>query len=62
MDENAEINMNEFVAAYLDSRNKLLERKEEVMLQIVEHARQQEEVRQKLKEAEAQESEPGLMI
>jgi hypothetical protein len=36
----------------LDTRNKLIERQEEVMRNIVDHARQQEEVKFKLREAE----------
>ena len=34
----------EFIDKYIDSRNKLLERKEEVMREVVDHARQQDEV------------------
>ena len=36
---------------YIDTRNKLLERKEEVMRNIVDHGRQQDEVKEKLVEA-----------
>ncbi len=36
----------------MDTRNKLIERQEEVMRNIVDHARQQEEVKFKLREAE----------
>lgn len=36
---------------YIDTKNKLQERKDEVMRNIVDHYRQQEEVRFKLQEA-----------
>ena len=36
---------------YIDTRNKLLERQEEVMRNIVDHARQQDEVKFKLEDA-----------
>ena len=36
---------------YIDTRNKLLERQYEVMRNIVDHARQQDEVKEKLAEA-----------
>ena len=41
----------EFILKYIDTRNKLLERQEEVMRNIVDHNRQQEEVKFKLQEA-----------
>ena len=43
---------NEFILKYIETRNKLLERQEEVMQNIIDHARQEEEVKFKLKEAE----------
>ena len=49
----------EFIGKYIDTRNKLIERKEEVMLLIVDHARQQDEVKMKL--AEAMENERQYM-
>jgi len=36
---------------YIETRNKLLERQEEVMRNIIDHARQEEEVKFKLQEA-----------
>ena len=42
---------------YIDTRNKLLERQEEVMRNIVDHARQQDEVKFKLQEASQTERE-----
>ena len=43
---------NEFILKYIETRNKLLERQDEVMRNIIDHARQEEEVKNKLKEAE----------
>lgn len=47
---------NEFTSKYVETRNKLLERKEEKMHDIVDHTRQMEEVRFKKQEAIANEA------
>jgi len=41
----------EYIHKYIDTRNKLEERQGEVMRNIVDHARQEEEVKFKLQEA-----------
>ena len=45
----------EFVKSYVDTRQKLIEREEEVMREMVDHARQQDEVMIKLEDAERNE-------
>ena len=45
------INLKEFIHEYVETRNKLLEKQEEVMRNIVDHHRAEEEVKFKLKEA-----------
>ena len=46
---------NEYINKYVETRTKLLERRNEVMRQIVDHARQEEEVKFKLEEANREE-------
>ena len=41
----------EFIKSYVDTRQRLIERQEEVMREMVDHARQQEEVKFRLEEA-----------
>ena len=45
----------EFIKSYVDTRQKLIEREEEVMREMVDHARQQDEVMIKLEDAERNE-------
>ena len=45
------INLQEFIHEYVETRNKLLEKQDEVMRNIVDHHRAEEEVKFKLKEA-----------
>ena len=47
----------EFVKSYVDTRQKLIEREQEVMREMVDHARQQDEVMVKLEEAERNEDD-----
>ena len=51
IDENGTIAIEEFIIKYIETKNKLQERKDEVMRNIVDHHRQQEEVKFKLQEA-----------
>jgi len=51
LDDNGTIAIEEFIMKYIDTKNKLQERKEEVMRNIADHYRQQEEVKFKLQEA-----------
>ena len=46
-----EIKLQEFTHEYVETRNKLLERKDEVMRNILDHHRAEEEANFKLKEA-----------
>ena len=51
IDGNNLISMDEFIANYVDTRNQLIERREETMRNIVDHARQRDEVKIKLQDA-----------
>ena len=51
VNDDGEIAIEEFIIKYIDTKNKLQERKDEVMRNIVDHYRQQEEVKFKLQEA-----------
>jgi len=50
-DGNGQISKEEFIKSYVDTRQRLIERQEEVMREMVDHARQQEEVKFRLEEA-----------
>ena len=43
--------MDEFIMNYVETRNQLIERREETMRNIVDHARQRDEVKIKLQDA-----------
>ena len=51
------LSRDEFVKSYVDTRQKLIEREQEVMREMVDHARQQDEVMVKLEEAERYEDD-----
>ena len=51
------LSRDEFVKSYIDTRQKLIEREQEVMREMVDHARQQDEVMVKLEEAERNEDQ-----
>mmetsp|Transcript_18657 Transcript_18657/g.23279 ORF Transcript_18657/g.23279 Transcript_18657/m.23279 type:complete len:159 (+) Transcript_18657:275-751(+) len=51
LDDNGTIAIEEFIVKYIETKNRLQERKDEVMRNIVDHHRQQEEVKFKLQEA-----------